>query len=132
TFRKVKFRSVFRAPCQNFKILAIPNVLAHVKSYEHGFVKKHNGHKIYAKLSFDQFFMHRLEISKLILAIPNVLAHGNSYEILAIPNILAHGKLYEHGFTKKCDSHKLCVKSSFDRFFEHRLRISKYWPFPTY
>ncbi|RRT68092.1 hypothetical protein B296_00024582 [Ensete ventricosum] len=29
----------FRAPSRNFKILAIPNVLAHGKSYEHGFVK---------------------------------------------------------------------------------------------
>ncbi|RZS25553.1 hypothetical protein BHM03_00058768 [Ensete ventricosum] len=39
---------------------------------------------------------------------------------------------YEHGFMKKHNSHKLCVKSRFDRFLFHRLGISKYWPFPTY
>ncbi|RWW37638.1 hypothetical protein BHE74_00057226 [Ensete ventricosum] len=41
-----------------------------------------------------------------------------------------------YGFMKKCDGHKLCVKSridsSFDRFFVHRLGNSKYWLFPTY
>ncbi|RRT32806.1 hypothetical protein B296_00055986, partial [Ensete ventricosum] len=45
---------------------------------------------------------------------------------------LAHGKSYEHGYMKKCDGHKLCAESSFDRFFVHRLGNSKYWPFPTY
>ncbi|RWW35329.1 hypothetical protein BHE74_00059752 [Ensete ventricosum] len=30
---------------------------------------------------------------------------------------ISHGKSYEHDFTKKCDGHKLCVESSFDRFF---------------
>ncbi|RWV86092.1 hypothetical protein GW17_00052048, partial [Ensete ventricosum] len=35
-----EFRSVFCAPSQNFKILVIPNALAHGKSYEHGFAKK--------------------------------------------------------------------------------------------
>ncbi|RZR94130.1 hypothetical protein BHM03_00022759 [Ensete ventricosum] len=52
--------------------------------------------------------------------------------MLAFANILAHGRSYENGFTKKCDSHKLCVKSRFDLFFMHHFRISKYWPFPTY
>ncbi|RZS04912.1 hypothetical protein BHM03_00035321 [Ensete ventricosum] len=42
--RRVKFRSVFRVSSQKFKILAIPDVLAHGKSYEHGLVKKHDGH----------------------------------------------------------------------------------------
>ncbi|RWW56489.1 hypothetical protein BHE74_00036785, partial [Ensete ventricosum] len=37
---EVEFRSIFRAPSQKFKILAIPNLLAHGKSYLHGFVKK--------------------------------------------------------------------------------------------
>ncbi|RWW61837.1 hypothetical protein BHE74_00031082, partial [Ensete ventricosum] len=64
----VEFRSVFRAPTRKFKILAIPIVLAHGKSYEHGFMKKYDGHKLYgksrAKSSFDQFFMHRLGNSK--------------------------------------------------------------------
>ncbi|RRT42683.1 hypothetical protein B296_00010889, partial [Ensete ventricosum] len=43
---EVEFRSVFRASSRKFKILAIPNVLAHGKSYEHGFVKKYEGHKL--------------------------------------------------------------------------------------
>ncbi|RZS25728.1 hypothetical protein BHM03_00058963 [Ensete ventricosum] len=59
-------------------------------------------------------------------------APSQKFKILAIPNILAHGKSYEHGFSKKCDGHKLCVKSSFDWFFVHRLKNLKYWPFPTY
>ncbi|RRT31208.1 hypothetical protein B296_00059062 [Ensete ventricosum] len=65
---KVLFRSIFCALSQNFKILAIPNVLAHGKSYEHSFVKKHDGHKLCkksrVKSSFDQFFMYHLVISK--------------------------------------------------------------------
>ncbi|RWW79654.1 hypothetical protein BHE74_00012040 [Ensete ventricosum] len=59
-----------------------------------------------------------------------------NFKILAIPNVLAHEKSYEHGFTKKCNNHKLCAKSHakshFDRFFVHRLVISKYWPLPAY
>ncbi|RRT68158.1 hypothetical protein BHE74_00046976, partial [Ensete ventricosum] len=62
----------------------------------------------------------------------NFCPPSQKFKILAIPNILALGKSYEHGFMKKCDGHKLCAKSSFDRFFMHRLRNSKYWPFPTY
>ncbi|RZS25727.1 hypothetical protein BHM03_00058962, partial [Ensete ventricosum] len=64
---KVEFRSIFHAPSQKFKILVIPNVLAYGKSYEHGFKKKRNGHKLCAKLhakSFDRFFMHHLGNSK--------------------------------------------------------------------
>ncbi|RRT45022.1 hypothetical protein B296_00043267 [Ensete ventricosum] len=65
---EVEFRSIFRAPSRKFKILAIPNVLAHKKSYMHGFMKKYDGHKLYVKSctmsSFDQFFMHRLKNSK--------------------------------------------------------------------
>ncbi|RWV83029.1 hypothetical protein BHE74_00021185 [Ensete ventricosum] len=61
---------------------------------------------------------------------------SQNFKILVIPNILAHGWSYEHGFTKKCDGHKLCTKSrtksSFDRFFMHCLIISKYCPFPMY
>ncbi|RRT63836.1 hypothetical protein B296_00042400, partial [Ensete ventricosum] len=64
----VEFRSVFRAPSRKFKILAIPDVLAHVKSYKHGFMKKCDGHQLCARShsewSFDRFFMHRLENSK--------------------------------------------------------------------
>ncbi|RWW69705.1 hypothetical protein BHE74_00022681, partial [Ensete ventricosum] len=64
TLRKVKFRSGFHAPSQKFKILAIPNVLAHRMSYKHSFTKKCDGHKLCVKssvkLSFDQVFVHRL------------------------------------------------------------------------
>ncbi|RRT34565.1 hypothetical protein B296_00058397, partial [Ensete ventricosum] len=60
--------SVFRATSQKFKILTIPNVLAHWKSYELGFVKKYDGHKVYAKSrmnsSFDQLLLHHLRNSK--------------------------------------------------------------------
>ncbi|RWV86974.1 hypothetical protein GW17_00051078, partial [Ensete ventricosum] len=59
-----KFRSIFRAPYRKFKILTIPNVLTHWKSYKHSFTKKCNGHKLYAKSSFDRFFVHRIENSK--------------------------------------------------------------------
>ncbi|RRT40362.1 hypothetical protein B296_00030003 [Ensete ventricosum] len=54
--------------------------------------------------------------------------------MLAIPNVLAHGKSYEHDFAKKYDGQKLSAKSraksSFNRFFVHRLKNSKYWSFP--
>ncbi|RWW02348.1 hypothetical protein GW17_00034576 [Ensete ventricosum] len=59
-------------------------------------------------------------------------APSQNFKILAIPNVLAHGNSYEHGFTKKRNSHKLCVKLSFDRFFVQHLIISKYWPFQMY
>ncbi|RWW00997.1 hypothetical protein GW17_00035997, partial [Ensete ventricosum] len=55
-----KFRSVFHSPSRKLKILAIPNILKHGKSYEHGFVKKRDGHKLCVMLSFDWFFVHRL------------------------------------------------------------------------
>ncbi|RZS14602.1 hypothetical protein BHM03_00046311 [Ensete ventricosum] len=55
----------FQAPSQKFKILAIPDVLTHGKSYEHSFKKKHDVHKLSAKSradsSFDRFFVHHLE-----------------------------------------------------------------------
>ncbi|RRT62647.1 hypothetical protein B296_00015376 [Ensete ventricosum] len=55
-YAKVKFQSIYRAPSWNFKILAIPNVLAHGKSYEHGFMKKRDGYKLCVKWSFDRFW----------------------------------------------------------------------------
>ncbi|RWW01927.1 hypothetical protein GW17_00035001, partial [Ensete ventricosum] len=61
---RVEFRSVFRAPSRKFKILAIHVVLAHGKSYELGFTKKRDGHKLCAESSFDRFFVHRLGNSK--------------------------------------------------------------------
>ncbi|RWV86994.1 hypothetical protein GW17_00051056 [Ensete ventricosum] len=63
-------------------------------------------------------------------------APSQKFKILAIPDILAHGESYEHGFTKKCDGHKLCMElhaeSSFDRFFVYPFGNSKYWLFPTH
>ncbi|RZS24013.1 hypothetical protein BHM03_00057031, partial [Ensete ventricosum] len=65
---KVEFQSVFGAPSQKLKILAIPDLLAHGKSYEHGFAKKRDGHKLCAKScsewSYDRFYVHRLGNSK--------------------------------------------------------------------
>ncbi|RZR80494.1 hypothetical protein BHM03_00006532, partial [Ensete ventricosum] len=52
---RVEFRSVFRAPSRKFKRLAIHGVLAHGKSYEHGFTKKRDGHKVCAESIFDRF-----------------------------------------------------------------------------
>ncbi|RWV88691.1 hypothetical protein GW17_00049200, partial [Ensete ventricosum] len=52
---RVEFRSVFRAPSQKFKILAIHDVLVHDKSYEHGFRKKRDGNKLCAESRFDRF-----------------------------------------------------------------------------
>ncbi|RRT85900.1 hypothetical protein B296_00003776 [Ensete ventricosum] len=109
--RKVEFRSIFRASSQKFKILAIPNILTHGKSYKHSFTKKCNGHKLYAKSSFDRFFVHPPSRKFIILAIPNVLAQVWKFKILAIPNVLAHGNSCEHVFTKKYDDHKLSTKS---------------------
>ncbi|RRT38803.1 hypothetical protein B296_00028610 [Ensete ventricosum] len=99
--------------------MAIPDVLSHGKSYEHGFTKKRDGHKLCAK-------SRRVEFRSVFHA------PSRKFKILAIPNVLAHGKSYEHGFMKKRDGYKLCTKSrtewSFDRFFVQRLRNLKYWP----
>ncbi|RRT68425.1 hypothetical protein B296_00035782 [Ensete ventricosum] len=62
--RKVEFRMVFHAPSRKFKILAIPNVFGNGKSYEHGFMKKYDGHKLCVNSSFNWFFIYRLENSK--------------------------------------------------------------------
>ncbi|RRT70605.1 hypothetical protein B296_00014075 [Ensete ventricosum] len=63
-YAKVEFRSIFGAPSQKFKILAIPDVLAHGKSYEHGFTKISDDHKFCTKSraesSFNRFFVHHL------------------------------------------------------------------------
>ncbi|RRT61364.1 hypothetical protein B296_00037498, partial [Ensete ventricosum] len=58
----------FRAPSRKFKILAISDVLALGKSYEHSFTKKCDSHKLCTKSraesSFDRFFMHHQGNSK--------------------------------------------------------------------
>ncbi|RRT31808.1 hypothetical protein B296_00057923 [Ensete ventricosum] len=68
---------------------------------------------------------------RLVLCAPS-----RKFKILVIAVILAHGKSYKHAFVKKYDGHKLCAKSlgksSFDRFFMHCLRNSKYWSFTKY
>ncbi|RRT65169.1 hypothetical protein B296_00027792, partial [Ensete ventricosum] len=61
---------------------------------------------------------------------------SRKFKIHAIHNVFALRKSYELSFMKQRDGYKLCTKShaksSFDRFFVHRLGNSKYWPFPTY
>ncbi|RZS27383.1 hypothetical protein BHM03_00060840 [Ensete ventricosum] len=118
--REVEFLTVFHAPSPKLKILAIPNVLAYGKSYEHSFVKNATVIKVAREVKFRSVFR----------------APSRKFKILAIPNVLAHVKSYEHGFAKKHDGHKLCAKScakpSFDRFFVDHLRNSKYWSFPMY
>ncbi|RRT31419.1 hypothetical protein B296_00055926 [Ensete ventricosum] len=140
-----EFLSVFRASSRKFKILAIPDVLAHGKLYEHGFKKKCDGHKLCAKVEFRSVLREPSRKFK-ILVIHDVLAHvefrsvfhvpSQKFKILVFPVLLAHGNSYKHAFTKKYDGHKLCPKlhaeSSFDRFFMHRLGNSKYWPFTMY
>ncbi|RRT42484.1 hypothetical protein B296_00031381 [Ensete ventricosum] len=73
--------------------------------------------RVWAKSSFDRFFMHRLKNLKF-KSFPTYLpvefrsffrVPSQKFEKLAIPDVLAHGKPYEHGFTKKHDSHKLCA-----------------------
>ncbi|RZS25214.1 hypothetical protein BHM03_00058387 [Ensete ventricosum] len=63
---EVDFRSIFCAPSRKLKILATPKVLVHGKSYEHGFVKKYDGHKLCAKSRtkscLNQFFVTIPEI----------------------------------------------------------------------
>ncbi|RWV98407.1 hypothetical protein GW17_00038754 [Ensete ventricosum] len=113
---------IFCSPSRKFKILVIPNILTHAKSYEHGFIKKHDGHnlcvKSHEKSSFNRFFMHHFKNSKYWPF-----------------HVLAHEKLCEHSFTKKYDGHELCTKSrinsSANRFFMHRLKNLKYWSFPA-
>ncbi|RWW87933.1 hypothetical protein BHE74_00003214 [Ensete ventricosum] len=89
--RKVEFRSVFHALSWKFKILAIPNVLAHGKSYEHNFVKQCDDYKLCTKLwhsrSYEHDFMKKHDIINFAKS--------------------PHGKSYVHGFVKKDVGHKL-------------------------
>ncbi|RZS25473.1 hypothetical protein BHM03_00058673 [Ensete ventricosum] len=85
-------------------------------SYEHCFLKKHDGHKLSCRVEFRSVFC----------------APSRKFKILAILDVLAHGKSYEHGFVIKCDGHKFCTESNFDQFFVHRLGNSKYWSFLSY
>ncbi|RWW04025.1 hypothetical protein BHE74_00024542 [Ensete ventricosum] len=49
---------------ENSKYWSSPMYLAHWKSYEHGFMKNHKGHKLCAKLRFNRFFVHHIRNSK--------------------------------------------------------------------
>ncbi|RRT33535.1 hypothetical protein B296_00035081, partial [Ensete ventricosum] len=57
-------------------------------------------------------------------------APSRKFKILVFPILLAHANSYKYALAKKYDGHKLCsksrAKSSFDRFFMHCLRNSKY------
>ncbi|RWV78451.1 hypothetical protein BHE74_00035266 [Ensete ventricosum] len=57
-------------------------------------------------------------------------ASTQNFKMLAITNVFAHGNSYGHGFVKKYHGHnsssKLHEKLCFDRFFAHRLGVSKY------
>ncbi|RRT31219.1 hypothetical protein B296_00053403, partial [Ensete ventricosum] len=88
-------------------------------SYKHTFAKKYDAHKLRSNFALVEFrsIFHTL---------------FRKFKILASNNVLAHGKSFEHGFRKKCDGHKLCAVSSFDRFFVLRLGNSKYLSFPSY
>ncbi|RZR98339.1 hypothetical protein BHM03_00027684 [Ensete ventricosum] len=75
----------FSCTILEFQILAIPNVLAHGKSYEYSFREKNtiviNFVQITRKVSFRSVFRApSRNLKKLV--IPNVLAHEKSYEIL--------------------------------------------------
>ncbi|RWW51766.1 hypothetical protein BHE74_00041862 [Ensete ventricosum] len=86
--REVKIRSVFCTPSPKFKIMAIPNVLAHGRLYEYNFEKKHDDHKHCTK-------SREAEFQSVFRALSPKL------KMLAILNLLAQVMSYEHGFVKK-------------------------------
>ncbi|RWW61686.1 hypothetical protein BHE74_00031240 [Ensete ventricosum] len=85
---RFEFRSVLLAPSQKFKILDIPDVLAH------GIVE-----------------FRRFEF-RTVFSVPS-----RKFKILAIPDVLTHGKSYKYDFAKQCDGHKLCAKVKFRSVF---------------
>ncbi|RZS16929.1 hypothetical protein BHM03_00049002 [Ensete ventricosum] len=101
-FPIVEFRLVFHALSQKFKILAIPDVLAQGKSYEHGFAKKHDDRKLCTQSR---------EVARTVEFRSLFHAPSRKLKILAIPDVFAHGKSYEHDFRKKHNGYKLCVMS---------------------
>ncbi|RRT35233.1 hypothetical protein B296_00023903 [Ensete ventricosum] len=76
--------------------------------------------EVASRVEFRLVFRASVEFRSVLRAL------SRKFKILAIHDVLADGKTYEHGFTKKRDGHKLCVESSFDRFFVHHLENSKY------
>ncbi|RZS19236.1 hypothetical protein BHM03_00051613 [Ensete ventricosum] len=92
--RRVEFRSVIRAPSRKFKILAILNVIAHGKSYKHGFTNKLDSHilcaKSHAESSFDRFFV--VEFRSVFRA------PSRKFKILAIPDVLGHESCFDRFF----------------------------------
>ncbi|RRT44592.1 hypothetical protein B296_00044255, partial [Ensete ventricosum] len=100
---EVEFRSIFCATFQKFKILVILNVLlAHGKSYEHGLMKKYDGHKLCAKSRVNQVL---IDFSCSVSKIQNT---GHSHRIS--PWEVVQAQFYE-----KCDIHKLYAKSRANR-----------------
>ncbi|RRT65724.1 hypothetical protein B296_00000282 [Ensete ventricosum] len=121
---KVEFRSVFHAQSQKFKILAIPNIISHGKSYEHNFVNKCYSHKLCAKLSFDQFFEHHLKNLKY-WSFPTYFEHSHVQSRVLISFLCTIFEVQNSGhsqhispwevvrvwFYKKSRWSKLCAKS---------------------
>ncbi|RRT70001.1 hypothetical protein B296_00026253 [Ensete ventricosum] len=96
-------------------------------------MKKYDGHKLYAKshaLSYEHGFTKDMMIINFAQSRTQILI-GISCPVSEIQNT-SHSqrvnpwKSYKHSFKKQCDGHKLCAKSSFDQFFMHHLRNSKY------
>ncbi|RZS13183.1 hypothetical protein BHM03_00044730 [Ensete ventricosum] len=83
---KVEVQLKFCASSLKFKILAIPKVLAHGKSYEHGFMK--------------EITQRSLTLRKIMFRLV-IHAPSRKFKILSIPNVLTSGKLYKHDFIKK-------------------------------
>ncbi|RRT33495.1 hypothetical protein B296_00054991 [Ensete ventricosum] len=93
-------------------------MISHGKSYEHGFTKKHDVHKLCAKFEFRSIFhapsrkfkimaIHSRHMANIVEFQSIFRALSWKFKILAIPNVLDHGKSYKHGFTKKHNGHKL-------------------------
>ncbi|RRT63973.1 hypothetical protein B296_00035458 [Ensete ventricosum] len=76
----------FCAPSQKFKILAIPNVLGHGKSYEYGSTKKHDDHTLCTKSSFNRFFVYCLRNSKFKSS-PTYLPLGSRTSLVSRQNM---------------------------------------------
>ncbi|RRT46835.1 hypothetical protein B296_00025002, partial [Ensete ventricosum] len=58
-----KFRSIFHSPSQKLKILAIPNILDHWKSYELGFTKKRDDHNLFLVSKDNAFCIRFVQVA---------------------------------------------------------------------
>ncbi|RWV78844.1 hypothetical protein BHE74_00043108 [Ensete ventricosum] len=59
---------------------------------------------------------HTSMVSQKNMRVKNIAKSRGLFSFLGIVSniLLAYGKSYEHGFMKKLDGHKLCIKSRFD------------------